>query len=199
MKILVIGAEGPIGKVVARELSKRHDVLRGGRSSGDVCVDIADVGSIREMYDSQKDLDAVVCVAGEAKWDDLRSLSDDDFYVGIRSKLMGQVNLVRLGLDELNQNGSFTLTTGILADDPVPKTTSAALVNGGIHAFVKAAALEMDRGLRVNAVAPGLVEASAEKYGSFFPGHLAISMESAVSGYIRSVEGKGNGQIIRIW
>jgi len=75
---------------------------------------------------------------------------------------MGQVNLVRIGKNYLNQNGSITLTTGILADDPVVKTTSATMVNGGIHSFVKAVSLEIGNGIRVNVVSPGLVEDSHE-------------------------------------
>ena len=199
MKIIVIGAGGTIGKEVSVELAKRHDVVTAGRSDGQVTVDIGDPASIKEMYKSVEELDAVVCVAGEAKWESLANLSDEDFYVGIRSKLMGQVNLVRIGIDHLNKGGSFTLTTGILAEDPVPNTTSAAMVNGGLHSFVKAAALELGNGLRVNAVASGLVEASADKYRNVFPGHIPVPMDRMTAAYVRSVDGRGNGEIIRVY
>ncbi len=112
---------------------------------------------------------------------------------------MGQVNLVRLAKDHLNPGGSITLTTGILADDPVPMTASAAMVNGAIHSFVQAAVLEMENSIRLNVVSSGLVEDSVEKYRDYFPGHNPIPMSKMVNGYIRSVEGKGTGQIIRIY
>ena len=112
---------------------------------------------------------------------------------------MGQVNLVRLGQPNLSKGGSFTLTTGILADDPVPKTTSAAMVNGALHSFVKAAALEMKDGHRINVVSSGLVEDAYERYKDYFPGHNPIPMDKMVNGYVRSVCGKGNGEIIRIY
>ncbi len=199
MQIIVIGGSGTIGKRVTAHLAKKHDILIAGRNSGDFKVDIDDKDSIEALFESVENIDAVVCVAGEAKWDVFENLSEDDFYVGIKSKLMGQVNLTRIAKDYLNENGSITLTTGILADDPVERTTSAALVNGGIHGFVKAAALELKNGIRINAVASGLVEDAAAKYEGFFPGHNAIPMSKVVNGYVRSVEGRGNGEIIRIY
>ena len=112
---------------------------------------------------------------------------------------MGQVNIVRVGQPFVNEGGSFTLSTGILADDPVVMTTSAAMVNGGIHSFVQAAALEMKNGQRINAVSLGLVEDSVEKYADYFPGHNPVSMSKAANAYLKSLMGKMNGQIIRTY
>ncbi|MEQ9424370.1 MAG: short chain dehydrogenase [Cyclobacteriaceae bacterium] len=144
-------------------------------------------------------VDAIICIAGEAKWADFNELTENDYYIGLKSKLMGQVNLVRVGKNYLNPNGSVTLSTGILADDPVVKTTSAAMVNGGVHSFVKAVALETENGIRVNVVSSGMVEDAYEKYKDYFPGHNPIPMKKVVNGYVRSVNGKGNGEIIRIY
>lgn len=199
MKILIIGGNGTIGKKVVSYFEKEHEVLIAGRKSGDVTVDIADSDSIQKMFELTGKLDAILSIAGEAKWADFNELTEDDYYIGLKSKLMGQVNLVRIGQHYLNPNGSITLSTGILADDPVVKTTSAAMVNGGIHSFVKAAALEIENGIRVNVVSSGVVEDAYEKYRDYFPGHNPIPMAKVVNGYVRSVKGKGNGQIIRIY
>lgn len=199
MRIIIIGGEGTIGRKVSRYFSCQHEVLTAGRRAGELRVDIAERESIRQMFAQAEDIDAVVCIAGEAKWDKLDNLTEEDFYAGIRSKLMGQVNLVRIGRTFINQNGSFTLTTGILAEDPVELTSVAALVNGGIHGFVRAAALELENGVRINAVAAGLVEDAAEKYRDYFPGHVPVSMERVVAGYERSVRGRRTGEIIRVY
>lgn len=199
MKILIIGGKGTIGKKVSEHFSKKHDVIIGGRKSGDVIVDIADINAIEEMFEAVGSVDAVVCIAGEAKWAAFESMSEEDFYIGLRSKLMGQVNLVKLGQNYLKPGGSFTLTTGILADHPVELTTSAAMVNGAIHSFVKAVALELKNGIRINVVASGLVEDAVEKYESYFPGHNPIPMKKVVNGYVKSVEGKGTGEIIKMY
>jgi hypothetical protein len=78
-------------------------------------------------------------------------------------------------------------------------TTSAAMVNGGIHSFAKAAALELKNELRINVVSSGLVEDAVEKYEAYFPGHNPIPMQKVVNGYVKSVEGKGTGEVIRIY
>jgi len=197
MKILIIGGNGTIGRKLSAHFNEKHEVLIAGRNSGDYLVDLTDVNSIRSLLASIPSLDSIICVAGEAKWDDFKDLTEEDYYIGIRSKLMGQVNLVRIGQDFLKSKGSITLSTGILADDPVIKTTSAAMVNGGLHSFVKAVALEIENELRVNVVSLGVVEDAYEKYKDFFPGHNPVSMDKVVNAYVRSVEGRGNGEIIR--
>jgi NAD(P)-dependent dehydrogenase (short-subunit alcohol dehydrogenase family) len=199
MKILIIGGKGTIGKKVSAYFAKDHKVVIGGRTSGDVIVDIADSKSIKTMFEKIGTIDNLICIAGEAKWAAFETMSEEDFYIGLRSKLMGQVNLVRIGQAHLSDGGSFTLTTGILADHPVKFTTSAALVNGAIHSFVKAAALELKRGLRINVVSSGLVEDAVEKYEAYFPGHNPIPMEKVVNGYVKSVLGAGTGEIFRMY
>ncbi|MGA8854680.1 MAG: short chain dehydrogenase [Christiangramia sp.] len=198
MKILIIGANGTIGKKVTESLTNKHDIIKVGKTSGEIQVDISDSGSIERMFENSGKVDAIVCIAGDAKWDKFHKLSEEDFYIGIKSKLMGQVNLVRIGRKYLNQAGSFTLTTGILADHPVDKTTSAAMVNGGIHSFVKAVALELEQGQRINAVSADLVEDAKDKYEEYFPGHTPVAMDKVADGYKKSILGKINGEIIRI-
>jgi NAD(P)-dependent dehydrogenase (short-subunit alcohol dehydrogenase family) len=199
MKILIIGGSGTIGKKVSDHFSKRHEVVVAARRSGDVAVDMTDSSSIEAMFAFVGKVDAVVCIAGDAKWAAFKELSEKDFYIGLRSKLMGQVNVVRIGRQYLNAGGSFTLSTGILADHPVAFTTSAAMVNGGIHSFVKAASLELTNGMRINAVSSGLVEDAVHKYEAYFPGHNPIPMKKVINGYVRSVEGKETGEIIRMY
>lgn len=199
MKTLIIGGNGTIGKRISAHFSTTREVIIAGRNSGDIKVDIADSQSILAMFEQLGPLDAIVCIAGEAKWAPFNELSEEDYYIGLKSKLMGQVNLVRIGQKYLNPNGSITLSTGILADDPVVKTASAAMVNGGIHSFVQAAALEMENGIRLNVVSLGMVEDAYQKYKDYFPGHSPIPTPKVINAYVRSVDGKRNGDIIRIY
>jgi NADP-dependent 3-hydroxy acid dehydrogenase YdfG len=198
MKILLVGARGTIGKVLYNEFSKKAEVVSASRNDTDVTVDITSPESIEQMYESVKEIDSVICAAGPAKFGAFAELSEEDFYIGIRGKLMGQINLVRIGQKYLNDGGSFTLTTGVLADDPVAGSTSLALVNGAVNSFAVAAALEMLRGLRINVIAPTVVADAAEKYADVFPGYDPVSMDRVVNGYVRSVYGKTNGRIFRI-
>ena len=199
MKILIIGGHGTIGSKVSSHLSGKHEILVAGRTKGDVRVDISESNSIRSMFQKIDQMDAIICIAGTSKWDNFQDLTEEDYYIGLKSKLMGQVNLVRIGQKYLNPNASITLTTGILADYPVVKTTSAAMVNGAIHSFVKAVALEIENEIRVNVVSVGLVEDSYEKLKDYFPGYNTIPMTKVVNAYVQSVQGKMNGEIIRVY
>jgi len=198
MKILIVGGNGTIGKQVAKHFAKNSEVIVAGKSSGKIRVDISDVNSIKSMFKKTGKLDSIVCIAGEAKWAKFDDLTEADFYIGIRSKMMGQVNLTRIGKNFLNPKGSITLTTGILGDFPVEMTASAAMVNGAIHSFVKAVALELENNLRINVVCSDLVEDSLEKYQDYFPGHTPVPMHKVVNAYVMCVKGKVNGEIIRL-
>ena len=199
MRILIIGGQGTIGGKLTEYFGKNHEVIIAGRSGGTIQMDIADPQSIKRGLEGAGKVDAIICAAGEARWAPFDDLEEEDFYIGIRSKLMGQVNLVRLGKEYVNEGGSITLTTGILADDPVAMTASAAMVNGAIHSFVKAVVLDIKEPIRINAVSSGLVEDAVDKYRDYFPGHHPIPMDKMLRGYIRSVEGRTSGEIIRIY
>jgi NAD(P)-dependent dehydrogenase (short-subunit alcohol dehydrogenase family) len=194
MKILVIGATGTIGAAVAQALEARHQVLRASHTRSALKVDLADPESIRRLYAKVGRVDAVVSAAGQAVFRPLLALSDADFALGLTNKLMGQVNLVRFGVEVLAEGGSFTLTTGILSRQPMPGAAAISLVNAGLEGFVRAAALDLPRGLRVNAVAPGWVRETLEAMKMDpSPGVPAALVAQT---YLKAVEGSMTGQIL---
>lgn len=140
-KVVVVGAGGTIGQPVVRALSARHEVVCVGRTRGDYQVDISSRDSIARLYEAIGDFDALVWAAGQAAFAGLEALTDADFELSVSNKLMGQVNLVRLGLACVRDGGSFTLTSGILAAEPTPGSAAISLVNAGVEAFARAAAL----------------------------------------------------------
>lgn len=198
-KILIVGASGSIGKYVASEIAKKHDVIRASRSSGDINVDMQDKNSIESAFKKLQKLDAVVCTAGETFFGDFNEITEEDFYKGIKGKMMGQINLVLIGKNYINENGSFTLTTGILFEDPIQGAVNSTTVNNAIHGFVLSASRELKRGIRINAVCPGLVEASVKELGHLFGGYDVVPMDRVAKGYLKSVDGISTGQIIRVY
>jgi NAD(P)-dependent dehydrogenase (short-subunit alcohol dehydrogenase family) len=196
MRILVVGAAGTVGQAAVKALSQRHDIVRAGRSAGDVIVDLMDETSVTAMYARLGKIDAVVACAGHVHFGPIAAMAPGQFRKGLDDKLMGQINLVLLGLPLVNDGGSFTLTSGVLDRDPVRQGANAAAVNGAIGAFVKSAAIEMPRGIRINAVSPGLLEESEKKYEGFFPGHETVSSARVGLAYVKSVEGALTGQVI---
>jgi len=198
MRVLIVGASGTIGSAVTAELGQRHDVVTAGRNSGDIQMDITDSESIRAAYADAGPLDAVVSTAGMVKFAPFAQLDSEGYEIGLRDKLMGQVNLVLIGRDSISDGGSFTLTTGVLDREPIVAGSSASMVNGAVNAFVGAAAIEMPRGQRINAVSPGVIQEAMEAYAPYFRGFESVPAAKAALAYSRSVEGARTGIVFRV-
>jgi NAD(P)-dependent dehydrogenase (short-subunit alcohol dehydrogenase family) len=194
VRILVIGATGTIGRAVAEILHTRHEVVPVGHRSGALTVDLASPESIRALFNAAGKIDAVVSCAGRGAFKPLAQLSDDDFALSLANKLMGQLNLVRLGTPSVGDDGSFTLTSGIFARQPAPGAAALAMVNGGLESFARAAALEMPRRIRVNIVSPPWVSETMVAMGRDPSGGLPAAV--VARSYLRAVEGTMNGETI---
>jgi NAD(P)-dependent dehydrogenase (short-subunit alcohol dehydrogenase family) len=195
MKVIIVGANGTVGKTAVDALSDRHEIIKVGRSSGDVQADLEDIDSIRAMYKQIGKVDAVVSTVGHGYFGEVTVMTTALFMKGINHKLLPQVNLVLEGFAYINDGGSFTLTSGVLNRDPIPGGTCAAAANGAVDGFVIGAAVDMPRGIRINAVSPEILEASRKAYEGFFPGHVHVSNEAVGLAYSKAVEGCLTGQV----
>lgn len=194
MKVVVIGASGVIGSAVADALAQRHEVVRASRR-GPVQVDVSRPESVAELFETVRDVDAVVCCAANAPTADLVTAGDDEFTAGLPGKLLGQVRLVRTAAHHLNDGGSVTLTGGTFVE-PLPGGAFGALVNAGLAAFVEAAAPELPRDLRLNLVAPGWVRESLEAFG--WDPEKGMPAREVARAYVAAVEGSARGQVVAV-
>ena len=197
VEVLVVGASGRLGTAVVAALADRHEVVAASRS-GEHFVDLTNSASIAGLYASVGQVDAVVCTAGKTPYGPLAELTSDQWLAGLRDKLLGQVELVRLGLDHVSDGGSFTLVSGILSVEPVLTSAVASTVDGGMDAFVRSAAIELQRGVRINAVSATVFEEAWDAYGSMFAGATPIPVADAARAYVESIEGAATGQIFRV-
>jgi NAD(P)-dependent dehydrogenase (short-subunit alcohol dehydrogenase family) len=189
MRILLIGATGTIGQAVATNLVVRHEVIPASRHKARESVDMSNAESIRGLFKKVGRVDAIVSAAGEAAFKPLHDLTDNDFELSLRSKLMGQVNVVRYGIEFVTDNGSITLTSGVLAQHPQPGTAAISLVNAGLEGFARAAALDAPRGVRINVVSPPWVSETLKALGG-------LPAATVARAYVESVEGRMTGQVI---
>ncbi len=196
MKILVVGGTGHVGGPVTAALQDRHEVLVASRTS-DLSVDISDPRSIEEMFSRTGQLDAVVICVGKAPFKPLAELTREDFMAGFTHKVLGQVEIVQQGTPALRDGGSFTLTTGILAREPIRTGAASSLANGALEAFVMAAAVELPRGIRINAVS-ATVLAEAPSYHGSFRGFTQTPAATVAQAYVKSVEGVQTGCVFKI-
>jgi NAD(P)-dependent dehydrogenase (short-subunit alcohol dehydrogenase family) len=199
MKILLVGGHGTIGKKIAAAMKERHELIIAGRTSGDIRVDIGSEESIADMFRQVGKADACICTAGTGFYGPFATMKAADMRPGLEGKLMGQINLVLIGKEYLSEGGSFTLTSGIASEMPARNGTCVAMINGAINSWVLGAAQELKQDKRINAVSPGLVEDSYERYGAFFPGYDLVPMGKVVNAYILSVEGAITGKILKAY
>ncbi|WP_412467111.1 short chain dehydrogenase [Pedobacter sp. KLB.chiD] len=198
MKIIIVGATGTLGKRVAETFSQKHEIIRVGNTKGDIQVDITNEASIKNMFEQIGAFDALISTSGKGPFSPVNQLTGEVFKSGLLDKLLGQVNLVLIGQHYINKGGSFTLTSGILAENPVAAGSVLSTVNGGLNAFVMAAAPELGNGIRINAISPNVVEDSPAYFDSF-PGEIPVTMEKVIKAYEKSVLGIITGQVIRVY
>ncbi|MDG1645351.1 short chain dehydrogenase [Klebsiella huaxiensis] len=198
MKIIIIGASGTVGRAVAQELSQRHEVIRVGRTQGDYQVDITSQESVQSLFENIGRIDAIVSATGNLFFGPLETMTDNDFNQGLQDKLLGQVRLALTGQHYLNDGGSITLISGIVAHEPIAQGVNATTVNAGLEGFVRAAACELPRGMRINLISPTVLTESAAAYDGFFPGFESVPAASVAQAYRRSVEGVQTGRIYKV-
>jgi NAD(P)-dependent dehydrogenase (short-subunit alcohol dehydrogenase family) len=196
---MVIGASGTIGKAVVEQLGQRHEIIGVGSRSGEYQADIADIAQVRALFAKVGQVDAVVVAAGALHFAPLASFTPQDFHVGLNSKVMGQVNVAMVAQEYLSDGGSITLTSGIVANQPIRNGASASMVNSAVEGFARGAAIELPRGLRINVVSPTVLEESMGSYGPFFIGFEPAPARRVALSYARSVDGAQTGQVYRAW
>lgn len=195
-KIIIVGATGTMGKHLASAFEKEHDIIRVGASDGDIQTDITSTESIEKLFKQVGSFDALISTAGPTYVGPWKKMTDTEFRKGIEGKLMGQVNLVLIGQHYINPKGSFTLITGALTHDPQLNFANASAANGAVEAFVRAAAIELENGIRINVVSPTVIENSPQ-YFPYFPGDIPVTMKQLEYGFRKSVFGANTGQVIK--
>ncbi|MGS1078932.1 short chain dehydrogenase [Pseudoxanthomonas beigongshangi] len=199
MKILIVGASGTLGQAVAEHLGGHHQIITAGRNSGQHRVDLRDDASVAALFSAVGRVDALVSAAGNVHFGPLADMTAAQFDIGLQDKLLGQVRLALIGQHHLQDGGSITLTTGILAEQPIRLGANATAVNAALEGFVRAAACELPRGLRINAVSPTVLREAWDAYADFFPGFEPVSAARAALAFQRSIEGVQTGQVYKVW
>ena len=196
MRIIIVGASGTMGNYLASAFEIEHEIVRVASKKGDFQVDITSTDAIENLYSQVGAFDALISTAGPTYVGPWKSMSDKEFRKGVEGKMMWQINLVLIGQHYINPKGSFTLITGGLTNEPQLNFANASAVNGAVESFVKAAAIELDKGIRINAVSPTVIEDSPQ-YFPFFPGEIPVTMKQLEYGFRKSVFGANSGQIIK--
>jgi len=196
MRIIIVGASGTMGKYLTSAFEKEHEIVRVGSKSGDFQVDITSPEEIEDFFKQVGPFDALISTAGPTYVGPWKKMTDKEFRKGVEGKMMGQINLVLIGQHYINPKGSFTLITGALTHEPQLNFANASAANGAVEGFVCAAAIELENGIRINAVSPTVIEDSPQ-YFPYFPGEIPTTMKQLEYGFRKSVFGANTGQVIK--
>jgi NAD(P)-dependent dehydrogenase (short-subunit alcohol dehydrogenase family) len=196
MKIVIVGATGTMGKHLSSAFEKDHELIKAASENAGIQVDITSPESIENMYKKVGAFDALICTAGPTYVGPWKKLTDKVFRQGVEGKMMGQINLVLIGQHYINPKGSFTLISGALAHEPQLNFANASAANGAVEGFVRAAAIELENGIRINAVSPTVIENSPQ-YFPYFPGDIPVTMQQLEYGFRKSIFGANTGQVIK--
>jgi len=200
MKAIIIGGQGTIGSLVVKHLQSRQiEVITAGRSRDEYCVDITDEQSLESLFNKIGKFDAVISAAGSIEFGPTSSLTKEQWDLSLKSKFMGQINIAQKALPYLNDGGSITLVSGILSDYHVAGGTIATTINRAIEGYVMAAANELPRKIRINAVSPSMLKESVPVFGSFFPGVKPVEGNDVALAFIRSILGIQTGQVFKVY
>src|SRR5438128_8407424 len=199
VKIVLIGANGKIGQLVQKALAGAgNEIVKVGRKSGELQIEIENSESIGKLYQAVGSFDAVAIAAGEVAFAPLSELTAEKWQFSLGSKLMGQISLVQEAIPFIKENGSFTLVSGVLNDEPIFAGVAASTVSGALEGFVRAAAIELPKGLRINVVSPTVLKESEAHYGPFFPGMIPVEGWKVGQAYKRAILGAQTGRVYTV-
>ncbi len=194
--IILIGALGKMGQAALTGLGN-HKVITAGRSGEvDHIVDITSEQSIKELYEKVGHFDAVVNTVGACEYANFTEMTEAQWMATVMSKMMGQINLVRIGQKYIADSGSFTLISGIFNVKPIPYAIADATTSGAIDTFVKCVAFEMPRNTRINVVNPTVLAEAWDVYGEMMPGFEPVPGKLVGKAFERSVDGFITGKVL---
>jgi NAD(P)-dependent dehydrogenase (short-subunit alcohol dehydrogenase family) len=197
MRAIVVGM-GTIGAAVKKALEEKgHEVVPVTRKSGEFRADISDSESLKALFSKIGTFDAVACAAGDVFPAPLEQATDEQWANSIKSKGMGQINLVRTALPFIADKGSFTLVSGVFTDEYTTGSVIGTVINHIVEGFVKGAAVELPRGIRINCISPTVLTESVA-YHPYFPGFIPVDAWEVGQAYLRAISTPITGRILKL-
>jgi len=171
MKIVITGGSRGIGRMLAEQLSRRHDVViiskdpksleKAARQLGAEghCADVGNYREVEKVFRKIKSLDALINCAGVLG--PVGFLGDNDpadWENAIRVNLLGTVNCCKAALPNLSGRGVIINIAGGGSAHPRIYHTAYASSKAAVVRFTETLAKELEdrkMGIRVNVIAPG--------------------------------------------
>lgn len=173
-KFLIFGAHGGIGMAIARQLKVAgHDLHLSGRNAerlseiagelgaSHTVADVLEDGAIaRVVKEAGDDLAGLVYAVGTINLKPVGRLSDDDFITDFKLNAFGAAKAIQAAQAALKagNGGSVLLFSTVAVQQGFAAHASVSMAKGAVEGLVRASAAELAPHIRVNAIAPSLVD-----------------------------------------
>jgi 3-oxoacyl-[acyl-carrier protein] reductase len=195
---LVIGGASGIGWATAKALAAEgHRVTiadlngvaavaraaeLGGPHAG-ASVDVVDEASVAELFERVGPLDVVVTTAGYSNISLIVDMPLDQFRSVVDVCLTGSLIVAKYAGRHLRDDGALVWISSLNGRQPAAGMSAYCAAKAGLSMLTQVAALEFaERGIRVNAVAPGFVLTPLTEGAAMIPGTVEEYAENTALG-----------------
>ena len=195
---LVIGGASGIGFATARTLAAegyrvviadvneegaREAAARLGGEVTAIAMDVTDEASVQRGFEAEQGVHAVVDCAGLSMPGALTELELAHWRTTIDVCLTGTFLVLKHAGRQMADGGSITCIASLNARQPGTGLAAYCAAKAGVLMLVEVAALELaERGIRVNAISPGLVDTPLVAGAALVPGLIEEYLENTPLG-----------------
>jgi 3-oxoacyl-[acyl-carrier protein] reductase len=173
-RVTVADRNGEGARARAGELGEPHTAAE---------VDVTDEESVKRLFDEVGPLDVVVNCAGFGSLGLITDLAVAEFRAVVDVCLNGSFIVAKYAGKNLRDGGSLVTISSLNGRQPAIGMSAYCSAKAGVSMLTQVAALEMGpRGIRVNAIAPGLVDTPLTEGSYAVPGLVEDYLENTALG-----------------
>ncbi|MGK7397201.1 MAG: SDR family NAD(P)-dependent oxidoreductase [Candidatus Cyclobacteriaceae bacterium M3_2C_046] len=161
---LIVGSGSTIGRSVIELLLKEDHSLttvsrqQSGSYSGQVAHLQLNIMEEVIPHESIPQLDGLVYLPGTINLKPFRTLKPENFRHDLDVNLLGAVSVIQAALPKMKEQSAIVMFSSVAVQAGMPYHSTVAVSKGAVEGLVRSLAAELAPHVRVNAVAPSLVD-----------------------------------------
>jgi 3-oxoacyl-[acyl-carrier protein] reductase len=149
------------------------EITRTGGKAVAIQADVSKAADVKRLFEETKkalgSVDVLVNNAGVFQFDPFEAITEKEFHRHFDINVLGTILATQEALKYFPRTGGSIINiSSIASEDPVPHSALYAATKGAIDTLTMALAKELGpRNIRVNTVAPGLVDTEGNRSSGF--------------------------------